>query len=57
MVFNAHIHADKGKSAVLEVFNVGEGTIADGELLGRFEDLGPDWATLQVEILGFSFFY
>ncbi|XP_037797166.1 MAM and LDL-receptor class A domain-containing protein 2-like [Penaeus monodon] len=48
MVFNAHIHAEKGKSAVLEVLNVGEGTIADGQLLGRFEDLGPDWATLQV---------
>nr|XP_027236461.1 MAM and LDL-receptor class A domain-containing protein 1-like [Penaeus vannamei] len=48
MVFNAHIHAEKGKSAVLEVLNVGEGTIADGQLLDRFEDLGPDWATLQV---------
>lgn len=50
MVFNAHIHAEKGKSAVLEVLNVGEGTIADGQLLDRFEDLGPDWATLQVQI-------
>lgn len=47
--FAVHLHSQLQQTALLQVFNVGEGTIEDGVLLLHEEnDLGYDWASLQV---------
>lgn len=47
--FDVHLYSEKEQTALLQVYNVGEGTIEDGLLiLHETDNLGVDWATLQV---------
>ena len=47
--FDVHLYSEKEQTALLQVFNVGAGTIEDGLLILHEKDnLGYDWATLQV---------
>ncbi|XP_042228845.1 MAM and LDL-receptor class A domain-containing protein 1-like [Homarus americanus] len=51
LTFQVHMHSEMGQDAALNVLNIGEGNIKDGELLLHArEDFGSDWVTLQLNL-------
>ncbi|KAG0730111.1 MAM and LDL-receptor class A domain-containing protein 1 [Chionoecetes opilio] len=49
--FDVHLHSELHQTALLQVLDIGEGTIEDGVLLlNKQNDLGYDWATLQIPL-------